>query len=265
MHELYEPVAAIMRQCSEEIILKHFRHLSADQIEEKAPNDLVTVADKESERFLTEKLGDLLPDAAILGEEAAAADPSVMERIHAPLCWVIDPIDGTGNFARGQTPFGLLIALVRGGETEAGWIYDPVTQRLCHGYLGGGAWIDGEPARSDGSGKDRPVIALYTGFMEGTERVRVDAAAAAHFEVVPPPMCAAEQYPLLATGLHDITIYRRSLPWDHAAGALFLSEAGGKVARFDGNSYRPDQTKQSGMLAAATPALWDMAAGVLLG
>ena len=264
MHELYEPVAAIMRLCSEEIILKHFRHLSDDQIEEKAPKDLVTVADKESERFLTEKLGELLPDAAILGEEATAADPSVMERIHAPLCWVIDPIDGTSNFAAGRSPFGILIALVRGGETEAGWIYDPLTGRLCHSHRGGGAWIDGEAVRSKGSGKDRPVIALYTSFMEGTERVRVDAAAAAHFEVVPPPMCAAEQYPLLATGMHDVTIYRRSLPWDHAAGALFLSEAGGKVARYDGTAYRPDQTKQSGMLAAATPDLWDMAAGVLL-
>ena len=51
---------------------------------------------------------------------------------------------------------------------------------------------------------------------------------------------------------------------DHAAGALFLSEAGGKVARFDGTPYRPDQTEMSGMLAAATPDLWDMAAGVLL-
>ena len=264
MHDLHSSVAAIMRQCSEEIILQHFRHLSDDQIEEKAPNDLVTVADKESERFLTSKLGALLPEAAILGEEATAADPSVMEHIHDPLCWVIDPIDGTGNFAGGRTPFGILIALVRGGETEAGWIYDPVTRRLCHAHRDHGAWIDGEAVRSTGSGADRPVIALYTSFMEGKERVRVDAAAAAHFTVVPPPMCAAEQYPLLVTGQHDVTIYRRSLPWDHAAGALFLSEAGGRIARFDGTPYRPDQTGMSGMLAAATPDLWDAAAAKLL-
>lgn len=264
MHDLHEPVTAIMRECGDSIVLAHFRDLSADQIEEKTPGDLVTVADRKSERFLTEKLGGLLPDAAILGEEATAADPSVMDRIHAPVCWVIDPIDGTGNFAAGRSPFGILIALVRDGETEAGWIYDPVTQRLCHAHRGQGAWIDGKRMRSAGSGQAKPVIALYTSFMEGKERVRVDAAAAAHFEVVPQPMCAAEQYPLLATGAHDVTIYRRSLPWDHAAGALFLNEAGGKVARFDGTAYRPDQTEMSGMLAAATPELWDMAADVLL-
>lgn len=264
MHDLYEPVAAIMRECSESIILAHFRDLSDDQIEEKSPGDLVTVADRESERLLTAKLGELLPAAAILGEEATAADPEVMNRIHEPVCWVIDPIDGTGNFAAGRSPFGILIALVRDGQTEAGWIYDPVTKRLCHAQRGAGAWIDGEATRSKGSGKDKPVIALYTSFMEGKERVRVDAAAAAHFDVVPPPMCAAEQYPLLATGRHDVTIYRRSLPWDHAAGALFLNEAGGKVARFDGTAYRPDQTEMTGMLAAATPELWDMAANVLL-
>lgn len=264
MHDLYEPVAAIMRECSESIILAHFRDLSDDQIEEKSPGDLVTVADRESERFLTNRLSELLPDAAILGEEATAADPSVMDRIHEPVCWVIDPIDGTSNFAAGRSPFGILIALVRGGETEAGWIYDPVSKRLCHAHRGAGAWINGDPLQSKGSGKDKPVIALYTSFMEGEERIRVDAAAAAHFEIVPPPMCAAEQYPMLATGQHDITIYRRSLPWDHATGALFLNEAGGKVARFDGTAYRPDQTEMTGMLAAATRDLWEEAARVLL-
>ena len=91
----------------------------------------------------------MLPDAAILGEEATAADSSVMERIHEPVCWVIDPIDGTGNFAAGRSPFGILIALVRGGQTEAGWIYDPATERLCHGHRGAGAWIDGEAVRSN--------------------------------------------------------------------------------------------------------------------
>ncbi len=264
MHDLHDSVAAIMRECSETIILQHFQNLSADQIEEKGPNDLVTVADRASERFLTDRLGALLPEAVILGEEATAADPSVMDCIHEPLCWVIDPIDGTGNFSRGESPFGILIALVREGETEAGWIYDPVTQRLCHACRGEGAWINGEPVKARTSGSDRPIIALYTSFMEGQERVRVDEAAASHFTIVPPPMCAAEQYPLLVTGRHDVTIYRRSLPWDHAAGALFLNEAGGKIARFDGTPYRPDQTEMSGMLAAASPELWDMAADVLL-
>ena len=219
----------------------------------------VTEIDRHAESLIVERLIRSRPHHGVFGEEhglAGAADSEWR--------WVIDPIDGTGNFSRGESPFGILIALVREGETEAGWIYDPVTQRLCHACRGEGAWINGEPVKARTSGSDRPIIALYTSFMEGQERVRVDEAAASHFTIVPPPMCAAEQYPLLVTGRHDVTIYRRSLPWDHAAGALFLNEAGGKIARFDGTPYRPDQTEMSGMLAAASPELWDMAADVLL-
>ena len=70
------------------------------------------------------------------------------------------------------------------------------------------------------------------------------------------PRCAAEQYPRLALGVNDVSVFERTLSWDHAAGVLFLNEAGGKVARADGSAYRVDDTRK-GLIAAASPALWE--------
>ena len=70
------------------------------------------------------------------------------------------------------------------------------------------------------------------------------------------PRCAAEQYPRLALGVNDLSVFERTLAWDHAAGVLFLNEAGGKAAREDGSPYRVDDHRR-GLIAAASPALWD--------
>ena len=96
-----------------------------EQIEAKAADDAVTVADHAAEAILSDLLGKLLPEAAIVGEEAAHADPAVLDRLGDALCWIIDPLDGTNNFAAGKPPFGILLALAERGETIAGWIYDP--------------------------------------------------------------------------------------------------------------------------------------------
>jgi fructose-1,6-bisphosphatase/inositol monophosphatase family enzyme len=76
---------------------------------------------------------------------------------------------------------------------------------------------------------------------------------------VPIPRCAAEQYPRLVLGQNDVSIFERTLPWDHAAGILFLEEAGGKAARIDGSPYRVND-KRRGLIGAATPQLWDQLA-----
>jgi fructose-1,6-bisphosphatase/inositol monophosphatase family enzyme len=75
--------------------------------------------------------------------------------------------------------------------------------------------------------------------------------------VVDIPRCAAEQYPRLVLGINDVSIFERTMPWDHAAGALFVTEAGGKVVRPDGRTYRVDQIGETGLVAASSPALCD--------
>ena len=260
---LTDAVADLMRSVSAEVILPRYRNLASHEIEEKAKDDLVTIADKESELRLAEGLAALLPEARIVGEEACAADPALLDRVGDGLVWIIDPIDGTGNFAAGRPPFGVMIALCESGEVEAGWIYDPLEDRLCHAGRGKGATMDGEAFHAVESGEELPVAGISTLFLAGEERDELLRRAEGRLRMVDIPRCAAEQYPRIALGVNDLALFHRTLPWDHAAGALFLNEAGGHVARYDGSPYRVG-TRETGMLAAASPAMWDRAAEILL-
>ncbi|MGQ3177822.1 MAG: inositol monophosphatase family protein, partial [Blastomonas fulva] len=131
MHTLHTPVSDLIRTVAREVVLHHYQQLSSAQISEKTPGDLVTIADQESERRLSAGLAAILPQASIVGEEAVEADPVLIERVNDSTAWIIDPIDGTHNYAHGHPPFGIIIALVERGETVAGWLYDPLADRMC--------------------------------------------------------------------------------------------------------------------------------------
>jgi fructose-1,6-bisphosphatase/inositol monophosphatase family enzyme len=259
MHPLNNDVSALLHAAAEQIVMPRFRNLADSDIAEKAPDDLVTIADKLSEEMLSDGLQKILTEAAIIGEEAAAADPLIMRHIKDNQAWIVDPIDGTGNYARGQTPFGIIIALAEANETIAGWIYDPVRKRMCHAYRGHGAFIDGQQAHVSTQQPDRIKAALAMRYMNDAQRERAQNIVKDRFDLIPIPNCAAEQYPLLLSGEHHFTIFERTLPWDHAAGILFLNEAGGKVARWDGTDYRPGDDRK-GLLGATNPLIWDAVA-----
>ncbi len=256
---LHEPVVALMRQVARDVVMPRFRNLAAHEISEKAANDFVTIADKESELRLAEGLAAILPEAGIIGEEACAADPTILERAGDGLNWIIDPIDGTGNFASGNPPFGIMIALADAGATLAGWILDPMTGRLCHALLGGGSHIDGEQVQARESGGDLPIAALAVYFMTEDERADIQRRSDGQFAVVDIPRCAAEQYPRLVLGQNDVSVFARTLPWDHAAGTLFVNEAGGCCQRLDGSPYLVGDMRR-GLLGASSPRLWERAA-----
>ena len=254
-------ILALMREAAHRAILPRYRNLAAHHISAKAADDVVTVADHESEALLAEGLARLIPDATIVGEEAAHADPTVLERMSG-LCWIIDPLDGTNNFAAGKPPFGIIVALADGGLAQAGWFYDPLSGRFCSAHHEGGAFADGEPVSARPSGERPPVAAFSMLFLDPERREAIRQHIAPHFRIVDIPRCAAEQYPRLALGENDVSLFERTLAWDHAAGVLWLNEAGGKAARPDGSPYRVDEDR-SGLIGAASPALWDELAGRL--
>lgn len=264
MHALDVPVSALLREVAATVILPRFRRLAAADIVEKTPGDYVTIADKESEERLTEALPRLLAGSRVVGEEACAADPSLMEGLGEGVLWLVDPIDGTGNFAAGRTPFAVMVALVEDGETVAGWILDPVGGRMCHAARGGGAFVDGVRVRARASGAAPPIAALATVYLPDAVRADILARAEGRLAEVPVPRCAGEQYPRLILGKNDVALFWRAMPWDHAPGALLLEEAGGRMARLDGTRYGVAD-RRTGLLAAATPALWDEARAILTG
>ena len=261
-HRHHDAVVALMRTVAADIVMPRFRNLAADEVEEKAADDMVTVADRESEAALTAGLAALDPTIRVVGEEAVAADATLVDGIDRGAVWIIDPIDGTNNYASGIATFGIMIALVEDGVTQAGWILDPVSGRLCHAVLGSGAHIDDIRVHTRPSGKARPSSVIATYHLTDGEREALIARAESAFSVAPMPRCAAEQYPRLVLGTNDIALFQKTLPWDHAPGSLFLREAGGVVRRPDGSDYQVGDQRR-GMIAAASPDLWEQANEVL--
>ena len=251
----HDAVAALLRDTAERVVMPRYCALAEHEIEEKAADDFVTVADREAEAMLEEGLGKIIPGLAVVGEEAAFVDTAVLERLSGD-CWIIDPIDGTRNFAAGRPPFAIMLAMASGGEAHTGWIYDPVRERLLVAHKSKGAFCDGERVTAQPSGRRKPNLAAMTKFMAPDQRALFEAEILPHYDEAEAPQCSAEQYPLVAFGEHDLAIYERTHAWDHAAGSLFLNEAGGHAARPDGSRYRVDDAR-TGMVAATTPALFE--------
>ena len=242
-------VSNIVAAVAADVILPRFRCLDSSEIHEKNPGDLVTVADREAEQRLIELLPPLLAGSLVMGEECVAADPELLDCLagEQPV-WVIDPIDGTGNFVRGSQNFAVIVALVVRQETVQGWIYDPLKQQMTHAVKGGGVWRDGARRTLN----PRPVAG-----MAGSVARRDHACLARHGLTVRQLGSAAHEYLALLDGGLDFSCYRRLHPWDHAAGTLMITEAGGKAATFDGAPYRPLPQPGNSLLMAPDAVSWD--------
>lgn len=259
-------VAALMREAAETAILPRYRRLAADEVREKAPGDLVTVADADAERILQAALTGLVPGSVVVGEESVAADPALLDRVGDPgPVWLVDPLDGTANFAAGDGPFAVMVALLRDGTTRAAWILDLTADRLVTAESGAGAYLDGR--RLTASTAAPPVHALRGAvsgrFLPPRLRAEILARAGVLAEVLPGHGCAGREYPDVVTGVQHFSLFWRGLPWDHAPGALIAQEAGAVVRGFDGTPYRPTD-RRSGLLAAVNEAVWADVHGALI-
>ena len=220
--------------------MPRFGRLAAGDVQEKSPGDLVTAADTAAEQRLTPILLDLLPGSLVVGEEATAADPRLMDRLkgEAPV-WVIDPVDGTLNFAAGIPIFGTMVALIRKGEVLAGWIHDPLRERTLMAEAGSGTRVDGARVRV-AKGADVKRMSGNLSFHTGE---RAQAATLGRNADKPASIitlrCAAADYFNLAEGRTHFALFNRAWPWDHAPGWLLHKEAGGYGRYLDGSSYRP--------------------------
>jgi fructose-1,6-bisphosphatase/inositol monophosphatase family enzyme len=263
---MIDEVVAILREVAEEIVLPRFRNLAIGEVQEKGPGDLVTIADQESELELNRRLIALLPGSLVVGEEAVAADPAVMSRLGSPgLVWVIDPIDGTGNFAAGREPFALMVALLRDGVPVLSVIHEPVPGTVCAAEAGAGAYLDGVRVRVDGTSvpTDQLRGALLTRYLPEELREQMRARGKRLGETLPGQHCAGREYPDVVRGNQDFALFWRGLPWDHVPGSLLLREAGGVVKHFDGAEYAA-MPLRSGLLVCRDAEVFDQLRVALL-
>ena len=256
-------IAAFVRATAQAEIVPRFRALAEGDIREKRPGDLVTIADVEAERVLSHGLEALVPGSVALGEEGVFADPTRLELIagERPV-WIIDPVDGTGNFAKGRPDFAVIVAYVEHGVTTGGWIYDPLGDVLVAARRGAGAWCGGRRLRvADAAPPTRLTGSAY-GRTPAGERAAQALAGSARIDSVTNRGCSGLEYIDVALGRTHFTLHSRSLPWDHAAGMLLVVEAGGVAAFVDGSAYDPRVLNRR-PLAAASVEAWRLVHGIV--
>lgn len=265
--DLRDRVAAIIRRVVETEILPRFRNLADHEITEKTrPGDLVTAADLAAEAALERNLLALLPGSVAVGEEAAEGDPAVLDALsgEAPV-WVLDPVDGTRNFARGNEAFAVIVALVHQGETVAGWIHAPCAGRTVWAHGGQGAW------QRDGEGAWRRLAlppARDPRALRGSVSKRVRESLGDWPGGLVRYFCAGLEYVGLADATIGFGVYGGLLkPWDHAAGCLIHREAGGYGALIEtGGPYPPVRiVKNERLLLAPDAETWQSLRSILAG
>ena len=245
-------VAELMRETAAAELLPRFRNLAEGEIREKRPGDLVTVADVASEQRLAVGLARILPGVPIVGEEAVEQDPGLVDLIARPgeRCWVVDPLDGTSNFSKGRDVFAMIVCLIDDRQTVGGWILDVPNDRMAVALKGQGAAIDGKPVMG------QPLKRPPNGLMGWGVRKLFDKQLSADQRRRLGPLttlnCAGREYVELLSGTYDFNLYRRTKPWDHAAGALMMVEAGGQAARFNGAPFRPEGPLDGGIISGLT-------------
>lgn len=244
-------------RAAEAEIMPRFRALNAGDINTKSgAMDLVTVADTAAEAMIARGLQRAFPHAVIVGEEAAETQADYRTTLaEAELGLVIDPVDGTWNFARGIPAFGTMIAACRFGKPVFGMIYDPVGRDVVWADIDSPAeWVPRIGRKRSVETAGQKPLEQMMGYIElafmPAEDKRIAATQSldlAHFSTL---RCSAHQYRLLAQGAVDFTMATKLAPWDHAAGVRIVQQAGGYSAFLDGRLY--DTSIDTGYLLSAS-------------
>ncbi|MGD1047946.1 MAG: inositol monophosphatase family protein [Candidatus Krumholzibacteriaceae bacterium] len=231
-------------------VRERFNARRTGRIVEKGQNDFVTEVDTTSEAMIKEALAAAFPATGFLAEESA-------ETQDAGEFWIIDPLDGTTNFIHGYPAIGVSIALLEGGRLTVGCVYDPLRDELFEAEAGGGAFLNGKRIVVSGA-KSLETSLLGTGFPFSVPE-HLEAYLAVFRDLfrgcrdIRRAGAAVLDLSHVACGRLDGFWELYLKPWDMAAGALIVREAGGTVSDFFGS---PDFL-ETGNIVAASPGIFD--------
>ena len=233
LQELTRCVCGIAREAGA-YINNERASFSLEKVERKHAHDYVSYVDKGSEERIVKALRQLLPEAGFITEEGLATHSDEQ------MLWVVDPLDGTTNFIHGYAPYAVSIGLILNKEILVGVVYDICADECFYAWKGGGAWMNnerihvGQSAINDAllclqlpynSDAYKPVITkLINHFYGNVGSIRMIGSAAM-------ALC------YVANGRLDGYAEQYIGQWDYMAGALIVTEAGGRVTNYDGNSY----------------------------
>jgi fructose-1,6-bisphosphatase/inositol monophosphatase family enzyme len=260
--DLDEAVGALLQEACARFVMPRYGHLRQDEVDEKSsPTDLVTIADREAEIFLTPRLRDLI-DEEVIGEEACAENPDILQRAAAPVAWTVDPVDGTGNFVKGNERFCCMVALLEAGRPIRSWIYVPLQARLYSAMAGHGAIVkedDGEWQRLNLTPRD-----WHTDDLTGSANIL--AVAEPRRDIIrerlrnlPGRWFAGSSGIMgteIASGRQHFMLHSLCTPWDHAPVDLLCREAGAHAAMIDDDAAFNADYARAFMIAPDRQA-WD--------
>lgn len=228
--EFLPHIQQIAREAGD-LLMEHFGKVD---IEYKGEVDVVTAADRESEKLIVERLTKFWPDHDLMGEEGARRTSGSDYR------WYIDPLDGTTNFAHGYPVFCVSIALECRGELIAGTVYDPTRREMFAAEKGSGAWLNDRAMRVSKTGRLAESL-IATGFPSQKRHKNPNIHFYHHITLqthgVRRAGSAAMDLAYTAAGRYDGYWEFNLNPWDTAAGVLIVSEAGGIVTDLDGGAF----------------------------
>ncbi|MEZ6088473.1 MAG: inositol monophosphatase family protein [Pirellulaceae bacterium] len=256
MNASYLTVARIAAAAAADVLMSYRGHLT---VREKAPRDLVTQADVAAQKKIQEIVIDAFPDHAFVGEEEGhdAVPVDLLKQTDHPPIWIVDPLDGTVNYVHQLQSFAVSIALYHAGRVQLGVVHDPICHEIYWAVDGEGAFLNDRPIRaaetqrldqsllacsfSAGTKHDELELARFAAVLDRSQSVRRLGSAALN-------MC------YVAAGRLDGYWATCVKPWDIAAGAVIVGEAGGDVRHLSGETFdvwRPQ------FAAAATKPLND--------
>ena len=240
--EMLESVEKIAREAGG-ILMDYFGRIA--HVEYKGIGDIVTEADKASERFIQTSIESLCPNDSTLGEEFGLSD------LQSDNCWVTDPLDGTANYAAGLPIFSVAIGLLRKGSPILGVVFDPNTDRMFSAAKGQAATLNGTAIQANGRERLDPVglfgfssevMKALNPFMQNLAKGRSLGSAALH-------ICG------VATGHFDGSLDYTTKLWDVTAAAAILEAAGGCVTQPSGEAIFPLPADSPAYRGASVPFL----------
>lgn len=229
------------------------------QVSKKGPADFVSVADHKAEEILRQELGRARPDYGFLMEESGASPAA---EGGSGRRWIVDPLDGTSNFLHGLPHFAISIAVEESGDILAGVIHDPVKDEIFYAEKGQGAYLNDRRIRVSGRRKlEEALIATGTpfkgkgdrpGFLAEIDAVMAETAGVRRWGA------AALDLAYVAAGRYEGYWERALSPWDVAAGAILVREAGGYVTGIGGEAFRMEADDILAANDALHPILWNL-------
>ncbi len=252
-------ISSLIKKVADNEITPRFRNLREDEVLFKEPGEFVTAADLAAEFGLSDGLRALYPNAIITGEEDISKNPMrLVELLSADCGFLIDPIDGTNNFIKGDEKFAVMAVALQRGEAVASWIFLPSYNKLAVAEKGGGSYINDKRIEVPSAPQKMKNLIGAAHINRMPEPLRLNIRKnLQQIKENRPAYCAGYDYVAITEGQKHFSAYYRTLIWDHLPGTLILNEAGGCARGLDGQAYTPRHSS-SGLLCTPDRMSWDL-------